>query len=50
MGIVGKENWGKVILLSILIPLVIYVVFDKVFLIPLPEGLWGGTIMALIPF
>ena len=50
MGIVGKENWGKVILLSILIPLVIYVVFDKIFLIPLPEGVWGGSIMALIPF
>jgi hypothetical protein len=49
MGVVGKENWGKVILLSILIPLVIYIVFDKVFLIPLPEGLWGGHIMALIP-
>jgi hypothetical protein len=50
MGIVGKENWGKVTLLSILIPLVIYIVFDKIFLIPLPEGLWGGNIMALIPF
>ena len=50
MGVVGKENWGKVILLSILIPLVVYIVFDKVFLIPLPEGLWGGNIMALIPF
>jgi hypothetical protein len=50
MGIVGKENWGKVILLSILIPLVIYVVFDKIFLIPLPEGVWGGHITALIPF
>ena len=50
MGVVGKENWGKVILLSILIPLVVYIVFDKVFLIPLPEGLWGGSIMALIPF
>jgi len=49
MGVVGKENWGKVILLSILIPLVVYIVFDKVFLIPLPEGLWGGNIMALIP-
>ncbi len=49
MGVVGKENWGKVILLSVLIPFVIYIVFDKVFLIPLPEGLWGGHILALIP-
>src|SRR5512139_634348 len=50
MGVVGKMNWGKVTLISILVPLVIYIVFDKVFLIPLPEGLWGGNIMALIPF
>jgi hypothetical protein len=50
MGVVGKMNWGKVTLLSIVVPLVVYIVFDKIFLIPLPEGLWGGNIMALIPF
>ena len=50
MGVLGKIHWGKVILLSILVPLVVYIVFDKIFLIPLPEGLWGGGIMALIPF
>jgi hypothetical protein len=50
MGVVGKLHWGKVILISILVPLVVYVVFDKVFLIPLPEGFLGGNIMALIPF
>jgi putative tricarboxylic transport membrane protein len=50
MSVVGKMHWGKVILLSILVPLVVYVLFDKIFLIPLPEGFWGGNIMALIPF
>jgi hypothetical protein len=50
MGIVGKMNWGKVILLSVLVPLVIYIVFDRIFLIPLPEGEWGKNIIALIPF
>jgi hypothetical protein len=50
MGVVGKMHWGKVILVSIVVPLVVYIVFDKVFLIPLPEGFWGGNIMALIPF
>jgi hypothetical protein len=50
MWVVGKMHWGKVILLSILVPLVIYILFDKIFLIPLPEGFWGGNIMALIPF
>ena len=50
MGVVGKINWGKVILLSVLVPLVVYVLFDRIFLIPLPEGVWGKNIMALIPF
>jgi hypothetical protein len=49
MGWVGKMHWSKVIVLSILVPLAIYVLFDRVFLIPLPEGLWGKNIMALIP-
>jgi len=50
MGVVGRIHWGKVILLSFLVPFVIYVLFDKIFLIPLPEGVWGKNIMALIPF
>ena len=50
MGVVGKMHWAKVILLSVLVPLVIYILFDKIFLIPLPEGFWGGNMMALIPF
>ena len=50
MGVVGRIPWGKVVLLSIVVPLVVYVLFDKIFLIPLPEGVWGKNIMALIPF
>jgi putative tricarboxylic transport membrane protein len=49
MGVVGKIRWSKVIVLSILVPLAIYILFDRIFLIPLPEGLWGKNIMALIP-
>ncbi len=49
MGWVGKMHWSKVIVLSILVPLVVYILFDRVFLIPLPEGVWGKNIMALIP-
>ncbi len=49
MGVLGKIHWGKVILLSILVPLAIYIVFDRLFLIPLPEGIWGKNILALIP-
>ena len=50
MGIVGKINWSKVILISIIVPFAIYIVFDKIFLIPLPEGVWGKNILALVPF
>lgn len=47
MRAVGKIGWGKVVLVSILVPMALYVVFDKLFLIPLPQGIWGGK---LIPF
>lgn len=50
MGVVGKIHWGKVILLSVLVPFVIFILFDKMFLIPLPEGVWGKDILALLPF
>ncbi len=50
MGVVGRIRWSKVALLSILVPLVVYVLFDKIFLIPLPEGVWGKNILALMPF
>ncbi len=49
MGWVGKMHWGKVAVLSIVVPLCIYILFDRVFLIPLPEGVWGKSIMGLIP-
>jgi putative tricarboxylic transport membrane protein len=48
--VLGKMNWAKVILLSVLVPLSVYIIFDKVFLIPLPEGLWGGNLLALLSF
>ncbi len=50
MWVVGKIHWGKVVLISVIVPLAVYIVFDRIFLIPLPEGIWGKNIMALIPF
>jgi putative tricarboxylic transport membrane protein len=47
MGVVGKMRWVTVLLVSILVPFSVFIVFDKLFLIPLPEGLWGKY---LIPF
>ena len=45
--VLGKMSWVNVGLISILVPVSMYIVFDKVFLIPLPMGLWGS---GLIPF
>jgi putative tricarboxylic transport membrane protein len=50
MGVVGRIHWSKVAILSIFVPLSVYILFDKIFLIPLPEGVWGKNIMALMPF
>ncbi|HEY5497780.1 MAG TPA: tripartite tricarboxylate transporter TctB family protein [Syntrophales bacterium] len=48
--VLGKMSWVKVILLSVLVPLSMYIIFDRVFLIPLPEGLWGGSFISLLNF
>jgi putative tricarboxylic transport membrane protein len=45
MRAVGKIGWVKVALVSVLVPLGMYILFDKLFLIPLPQGLWGGKIL-----
>jgi hypothetical protein len=42
---VGKFRWRTVLLVSIPIPLISYVVFDKVFLIPMPMGMFGAQIL-----
>ena len=34
--VVGKIQWVKVVLISILVPVSMYIFFDKIFLIPLP--------------
>ena len=47
MRAVGKIGWVTTLLVSILVPMSLYIAFDKLFLVPLPQGLWGGY---LIPF
>ena len=47
MRAVGKIGWVTVALVSVLLPVSLYVVFDKFFLIPLPTGMFGSK---LIPF
>jgi hypothetical protein len=45
--VVGGYPWRTVLLVSILVPLACYVSFEKLFLIPMPQGWWGAT---LLPF
>ncbi len=42
---VGKFPWRTVLLVSIPTPLIFFVVFEKIFLIPLPMGLYGAQIL-----
>ena len=48
MRVVGKIGWLECILVSILFPVGMYVVFDRLFLIPLPDGMLGPYIK--LPF
>ncbi len=45
MRAVGKVKWLTTILVSLLVPLSLYIAFDKLFLVPLPQGLWGAKLM-----
>lgn len=48
MRVVGKIGWLESILVSVLIPISLYVIFDRLFLIPLPDGMIGPYIK--LPF
>lgn len=48
MRAVGKIEWFKCILVGVLFPISLYVVFDRLFLIPLPSGMVGD--MVTLPF
>src|SRR3989339_1083432 len=45
MRVVGKIGWTTTLLVGILSPLSLYIIFDKLFMIPLPQGLWGGYLL-----
>ncbi|MHB1025022.1 MAG: tripartite tricarboxylate transporter TctB family protein [Desulfobacteria bacterium] len=45
---VGKIGWLECALVSILFPVGMYIVFDRLFLIPLPDGMLGSYIK--LPF
>jgi putative tricarboxylic transport membrane protein len=41
---IGKHHWLLVLAVSIGVPLVSYMLFDKWFLIPMPKGWWGAQL------
>lgn len=43
---IGRNRWRTVLLLSIVVPAASYIVFDKLFLIPMPTGRLQG----ILPF
>jgi len=45
MRAVGKIRWVTTIFVSLLVPISLYIAFDKLFLVPLPQGLWGEKLM-----
>jgi hypothetical protein len=46
MRMVGKIPWITVVLVGLMVPLAVFIVFDKLFLIPMPEGLWGKYLIS----
>lgn len=48
MKVVGKIELYKCFLVGILFPVVLYVIFDRLFLIPLPQGMLGEVIAPLL--
>jgi putative tricarboxylic transport membrane protein len=48
MRVVGKIGWLECALVSVLFPVGMYIVFDRLFLIPLPDGMLGNYIK--LPF
>lgn len=41
---IGRHRWSTVISLSIIVPLSTYILFDKLFLVPMPRGILGDII------
>ncbi|HEU4386024.1 MAG TPA: tripartite tricarboxylate transporter TctB family protein [Anaeromyxobacteraceae bacterium] len=45
MHAIGKVRWSTTLAVAIVVPLLLYVAFDKLFLVPMPQGLWGGMLL-----
>lgn len=47
MRAVGRIGWATTLAITVLVPLSLYVAFDKLFLVPLPQGLWGAKLIPI---
>ncbi len=47
MRAVGKIRWSTTVAVAVLVPAILYVAFDRLFLVPMPQGLFGAK---LLPF
>jgi hypothetical protein len=41
---VGEFRWRTALLIGVLVPVAFYIVFDKIFLIPMPQGMFGARL------
>ena len=41
----GKVRWATTLAVAILVPALLYVALDKLFMVPMPQGLWGGKLL-----
>lgn len=41
----GKVRWSTTLAVAVLVPVLLYVALDKLFLVPMPQGLWGGKLL-----
>lgn len=41
----ARVRWSTTLAVAILVPAALYVALDKLFLVPMPQGLWGGKLL-----
>ena len=41
---VGRFGWMTTLLISILVPVAFYILFEKIFLVPMPMGIYGSKL------
>lgn len=45
MRAVGKIRWSTTLAVALLVPALLYIAFDKLFMVPMPQGLWGAKLL-----